>query len=373
MGEKINNFEDCEEKKQFIEQIKKKFGHEELLEKINLLKNLKVLVIGDTIIDVYTYVLPKGRAIKDPILSTEFTSEDIFAGGALAVANHVSSYVDCVSMVTLIGDHNSYTEFINQSLSKNIQLKTFVKENSPTIVKKRYIDSYRKNKLFKVEYMNDKPIPKELSEQIKNYLSEELPKYDLVLVLDYNHGFIDNEIKKILQEKSKFLSLNVQTNSANMGYNYVTSYDHSDFICMNEEELRLPLMMKFENIEEVINQFSNKFGHKQFLVTRGKKGCIFSSYGKNYSAPILIEKIVDTVGAGDAVFAIASLLACIKIDEEIIPFIANCAGGLGANIIGNKEPVSKEKLLNFVEKLYYESITKNRLLEMMEKLYDDLK
>ena len=58
--------------------------------------------------------------------------------------------------------------------------------------------------------------------------------------------------------------------------------------------------------------------------------------------------------------------------KEIIPFIANCAGGLGANIIGNKESVNKEKLLNFVEKLYYESVTKTRLLEMMEKLYDEL-
>lgn len=360
------------EKKEYVENFKKSFSYDKLLEAINSVKGLRVLIIGDAVIDVYSYVLPKGRAIKDPILSTEFKSEESFAGGSLAIANHVSSYVDDVKLVTLLGDQNSHTEFILNSLAPNVQLKTFVKKNSPTIVKKRYVDSYRKNKLFKVEYINDQPISKELSEEIVGYLSEELPKVDLVIVLDYNHGFINSGIRKVLTEKSKFVSINSQLNSSNIGYNYISRYGKADFICMNEEEMRLPLMMKFENIEEVIGTFYNKFGHRKFLVTRGKRGCIFFSSGEKYCTPTLVEKVVDTVGAGDAVFAITSLLACGNAEKEMIPFVANCAGGIGANIVGNKEPVSKEKLLKFIRDLYHEAETKGKLIEMIEKLYSEI-
>ncbi|MCK5043464.1 hypothetical protein KAR52_00490 [Candidatus Pacearchaeota archaeon] len=331
--------------------IRKKFDFEGFEKRLDSLKDLNVFIIGDCVIDQYAFVEPKGRAMKDPILSTRFKSEESYAGGVLAVANHISSYVAKSKLVTLIGDQNSHLNFIKNSLSQNIELKSFVKENSPTTIKRRYIDYNRGNKLFKVEHMNDLPISNKLSHEIENYLCGELPKYDLVITLDYDHGFMNKDIRKILQEKSKFLSLNSQVNSANIGYNYVTKYQHAEFITMNDQELRLPLMMKFENFEEVICKFHEKFKHNNFLVTLGKEGCIFHKDGINYTSPILTEKLVDTVGAGDAVFAIMSLFAYSKLDNESMPFIANCIGGIGANILGNKEFVTKDKLLNFIRKI----------------------
>lgn len=341
-----------DEKERYINNFKKKFNFEYLSRNLNSLKNLRVLCIGDAVIDTYAFVDPKGRALKDPILSTRFEREENYAGGVLAVANHLSSYLDKLSLITLIGDKNTRLGFIKKALSKNIESKFFVKENSPTIIKKRYIDSYRKNKLFKVEYMNDSPISESLSGKIINHLSGELPKYDLVMVLDYDHGFINEEIRKIIQEKSKFLSVNCQINSANLGYNYITNYKKTDFITLNESELRLPLRMRCEEIETVINKFYELFGYPKFLVTTGKKGCTFFNKQKRYSSPTLTEKVIDTVGAGDSLFAITSLLVYSEFNNEIIPFIANCAGGVDANIMGNKEYVNKKKLLNFIEAIY---------------------
>ena len=334
-----------------MEKIREKFDFEGFEKKLDSLKNLDVFIIGDCVVDQYVFVEPKGRAMKDPILSTHFKSEESYAGGVLAVANHISSYVEKSKLVTLIGNQNSQLNFIKNSLSKNIRLKTFIKENSPTTIKRRYIDAYKNNKLFKVEYMNDFPLSDKLSHEIENYLCEELPKHDLVITLDYDHGFINENIRKILQKKSKFLSLNSQVNSANIGYNYVNKYQRADFITMNDQELRLPLMMKFEDFEEVIYKFHEKFKYDNFLVTLGKAGCIFHKDGTNYSSQILTEKLIDTVGAGDAVFAIMSLFAYSKLDNTSMPFIANCVGGIDANILGNKEFVTKDKLLNFIREI----------------------
>ena len=336
--------------KEYIGKIKEKFSFEQIASFIEKLNKLNVLVIGDTIIDEYVFVRPKGRAVKDPILSAEYENHEIYPGGVLAIAGHVSSYVDKIKLVTLIGDHNAKTDFIKKSLPENTELKTFIKKKSHTIVKKRYIDSYRNNKLFKIEYINDKPIDRDLTEEIVNYLNEELPKYDLVMVGDFGHGFINDTIRKALEKKSNFLCINAQSNSANMGYNYINHYQKSDFIVMDDQEIRLPLMKRFEEIEEVIKEFHNKFSYNKFLVTMGKEGSLFFNNGTLQKAPILVDTVVDTVGAGDAVFALTSLLIKAEVDDELIPFIGNCAGGIKANIMGNKESVAKEKLLGFIKK-----------------------
>ncbi len=331
-----------------IRTVKEKYGISTIKAYLEKLKGLKVLVVGDTILDQYTFVDPKGRAIKDPILSVEFINEETYAGGILAIANHISDFVNSITVVTLLGDTNPYAELITSSLKKNVTLKAFTKENAPTIVKKRYIDAYRKNKLFKIEYINDRPISPGVTKEVSGYLEKELGKYDLVLVGDFGHGFINNAIRDVLQKKARFLSINVQTNSANMGYNYINHYTHVDFITMNESELRMPLMKRFEETKEVIRLFYEKFGYPYFLVTIGKKGSLLFHNGKIVECPILITTVVDTVGAGDALFSVASLFAYIKADELLVSFMANAAGGIKSNYMGNKEYIEREKLLSFV-------------------------
>jgi len=352
MTAKINKWFKMENTSEYIDYIKNKFSFSQIEESLNRLADLEVLVVGDTIIDKYTYVQQKGRAIKDPILSVEYKNEETYAGGILAVANHVSSFVNKVKVVTLIGDEDSMLDLIKSSLKNNIELKYFVKENAPTTIKQRMIDFYRSNKLFKIEYINDSPITKHLSEEITRHLIETNPQHNLILVGDYGHGFINQDIRRTLEDESKFLSINVQSNSSNMGYNYFTLYKKFDFLTVNESELRLPLSMRFESIEDVIDAAYTKLDVGNFLVTRGKKGCVLVKDGKCFSSPIITSSVKDTVGSGDAVFAISSLCINANLNNELIPFLANCTGGIATNIVGNKESVTKENLLDFVKKVY---------------------
>ena len=130
--------------------------------------------------------------------------------------------------------------------------------------------------------MNDKPISEKLTKEIVVYLNKEISKFDIVIVTDFGHGFINNEIRDVLENKSKFLSINVQSNSANMGYNYINHYKKVDFISLSEDEVRLPLMKRFEKIDTVIKEFNKDLGYKRFLVTLGKEGSILFQNKKLY-------------------------------------------------------------------------------------------
>jgi hypothetical protein len=59
--------------------------------------------------------------------------------------------------------------------------------------------------------------------------------------------------------------------------------------------------------------------------------------------------VVDSVGAGDAVLSITSLLAKKNAPPKVIPFIGNVVGGLKVKTMGNKEPINPNDLLSFVK------------------------
>ena len=78
----------------YLERTKKEHSLEQIKKMISQFKKIKTLVIGDTIIDEYHFTIPKGRATKDPILSVDYVRQDKYAGGILAIANHISNFVD---------------------------------------------------------------------------------------------------------------------------------------------------------------------------------------------------------------------------------------------------------------------------------------
>jgi len=336
----------------YVAEIKEQFGLEAIKKVLTPLKSLNVLLIGDVIIDRYTYTRLKGRSIKDPILSVEFLRQEDYFGGAIVVANHLSSFVNKVKLVSIIGDRNSMYGEIKKSLSKNIEFKHFVKKDSPTNIKERIVDDYRVRKMFKVEYINDKPLDPKLSKEVVDYLKQEISKHDLVVVSDFGHGFINEEIRDLLEEKSKFLAVNSQTNSSNLGFNYITLYNKVDFMTMNEDEIRMPFSMRFEEMDSVIKKVAKRLKHGKFLVTRGKYGCTYVNNRRFTNAPTVTKRIKDTVGAGDALFAMAALLTYQNTDDQLLAFLANCAGGMAANIVGNKYFINKEGLLHFVGQVY---------------------
>ncbi|MBS3138125.1 SIS domain-containing protein [Candidatus Woesearchaeota archaeon] len=338
--------------KDYLSGIKEKYSLPALVQHIAQWQNLKVLVIGDTIIDEYCFVDVKGRAMKDPMLSVNFAYKEQYAGGVLAIANHVSNFVKDVTLVTVIGKNKKWKDFITSRLNKNITPHFFEKVNSPTTRKRRYINGLRNEKLFKVEYMNDKPISAELEHQLVQLLAEQCAVHDIVIVGDFGHGFLNNKLVSVLEQKAKFLAVNAQTNSANLGFNYVTKYNTPHFVSMDGTELKFAVGEQSEDYSELSQKLYARKKFENFLVTLGKDGVVYLQQGKATTSPALATKVTDVVGAGDAVFSVASLLAYTNSAPELVGFISNCIGAIKVSKIGNKESITKSMLLEFIENLY---------------------
>lgn len=350
-SEIINKFLDIypDETKAFLKDFSNKYSFDEIVENLNTFKKLNVLVIGDGIIDEYHYCQTMGKSAKSPIVVNKYITHEVFAGGAFIIANHLAGLCDNVHLVTLLGSDDSKKEFVNNNLKSNITTKFFYRNDGPTICKKRYIDQYLNQKLFEINYLNNNYIDADCEFKIINHLKSSLPAYDLVLVSDFGHGFITDKIIEVVESFSKVLAVNTQTNSANSGYNMITKYRKPNFVCLDEIEARLATQDRFGEIDDIAKKLSKTLNTDCIIITLGRKGSIgINRNGEIKRTPIFSTKVVDTVGAGDAFFAFSAPCFGQGLSLDFISFIGNAVGALAVQIVGNKKPVEKYELLEFI-------------------------
>lgn len=346
-----------ERARDFLKEFRSRFSAEQVIAELNGVRNLKVLVIGDSIVDEYHYCEPLGKSPKETIVSTRYQSEESFPGGVLACANHIAAFSDHVTLATCLGAKDSKREFIDSHLNPSIDRKFFFRDDACTIVKRRYVEPAFLTKMFQITFMTDTDLPTSVSENLSQYLSETLPTQDVVVVADYGHGFLDSESRKLLCSKSRFLALNVQTNSANLGYNLVTKYERASYICIDEPELRLAMQQRYAPIRELIEGFAERYPGTVITITRGHKGSVTAAFNLAtqrldfVEAPSVSQAIVDRVGAGDAYFAISSLLAAHHAPIEILGLSGNAAGALAVGIVCNRSSIEAVPLIKFMRSL----------------------
>lgn len=320
---------------------------------IESVKDMKVLIVGDAIIDEYQYVEPMGKAAKENIIATRFKENELFAGGVFATANHAASFVSEVEVITCLGADDEHEEFIRKSLKPNVKLTCVYRDEAPTTRKLRYINPSYMRKLFEVYFFDETPLPEELEEEFNALIDSRIADYDLVVSNDFGHGLIGHSTIELMSEKAKFLAVNTQTNSANLGYNLVTKYPKADFVCVDAPEAQLAARDRFSSIEALSAEvLPTLIASDKFIVTHGQQGCV--AYEKGASAkriPAFTKTVVDTVGAGDAFLAVTSPIAAAGGDIADIAFIGNAVGAIKVGMVGHRGSIDKVQLLRYITTL----------------------
>ena len=336
----------------YLKSISTKYTSKYISREIAALGKLKVLIIGDAIIDQYHYCTPMGKSSKEHLVANKYKSSEMFAGGALATANNIASVCSKVDLLTVLGHKQSHKEFINKHLSENVKPSFFHRAGAGTIVKRRYVSAGTNRKLFEICYLKEEDISQELEKKILDHLSKKMKEYDLVVVSDFGHGLMTKNIIKFICKKSKYLALNVQTNSANIGFNLVTKYPKADCVCVDEMELRFATHDKFGDIKTHLKEINNKMSCKHTIATRGADGAVcYSSASKFSEAPALAYRVVDAIGAGDAFFAFVAPCFASGMPQDLVTFIGNAVGSIAVQIVCNREPVKSVDLMKFIMRL----------------------
>lgn len=338
---------------EFLEAQRAKCTFDDFNGLIEKIRDFRVLFIGDAIIDDYNYVSAMGKSPKEHMIATLFEDREVFAGGVFAAAKHVAGFCREVEIITTIGEDCEYEPLMRSALPANVKLHAFRRPGVPTTRKARYIDKSYLRKLFEVYYMDDSSTAASLEREIDRIIVDRADDFDLVIVTDFGHGLLTSTMIATLQQHARFLAVNAQSNSANMGYNLITKYSRADYVCIDAPEARLAVSDRTSDIEDVASHILPlRIECPRIVVTHGKNGCVGYEKGNGIvHVPAFTKTVIDTVGAGDAFFAVTAPLAAAGGRMDQLTFIGNAAGAIKVGIVGHRRSVEKIPLLKFLSTL----------------------
>jgi bifunctional ADP-heptose synthase (sugar kinase/adenylyltransferase) len=267
--------------------------------------NYKVLVVGDGIIDEYVYVKPQGKSPKENIISNKIINSERFLGGVWAAAAHVRGFVEAVQVQTA----------------------------TTSTLKRRYVEAGYIRKLFETH----------AEEKFYEIAPPDPSGFDLVIVTDFGHGCLTPQLINRLTASKTFLAVNAQTNSANLGFNLITKYPRADYVVLDELEARLAAHDRDGPLEAIIE----RLGFPKVVVTRGKDGA-FGYDGSFHYCPAMTDRVIDSMGAGDAFFCVTAPFACAGASMPELLAIGNAAGAIKCGVVGHRKSVTKEALLEYL-------------------------
>ena len=250
----INTFgiSDYDNSNNSLRNIKKVTNFKKIKNIFKNIEKLKILIIGELIIDKYVFCEALGKSGKEPVLVLKDKKTEEYLGGAGAIARHISNFNNNITLFSMVGEKSEHLKKIKKNLPPNIRLELLKKKNSSTILKTRFVDSNSHSKVLGVYNFNDDilDIKQEKAQSIK--LKQIIPKFDLVIVSDYGHGFITKKLAKLICSKSKFLALNAQINASNIGYHSMRNYKNIDCVIINQKELEMEFRDKSTNLKNLI-------------------------------------------------------------------------------------------------------------------------
>ncbi|MEW6303825.1 MAG: adenylyltransferase/cytidyltransferase family protein [Verrucomicrobiota bacterium] len=336
--------------REFCERLAQDFGATQVRDAVESFRELKVLVIGDTIFDRYSYVKVQGLTSKNRIISGRFLNEDTQCGGAFAVVRHVQQFSDNVRFISLVGAEPWVEPILRQHLRAGED--AVVRDAAfTTIIKQRFVEPYSEgkelSKLFSVNFIDAEPPGAAVRDKLLKSIEQEIRKADVVLLLDFGHGMLQAEIRQFIQEKAPLLVLNCQTNSNNHGFNIISrQYQRADAFALDQQELMLAVGHRHIDFQAELEALRAKLNARYAWLTRGPVQTIGLHTGQDAClCPPLEYEIVDSIGAGDAFFSVAALATAKELPAPLATFLGQLAGAQAVRIIGNTRPISKDALV----------------------------
>ena len=337
------------ETKDYLAGLKRRYQNGDIIGMLKGLERSRVLVFGDAIVDEYHYTTALGQTGKGNVLAVRYDARERFAGGALAVANHVAGFARAVTLVTCLGEQASYESWIRGRLRPRITPCFFFRDDAPTVVKRRYVDGDMA-KLFEVYFYNERPVPPVVENQICDWLSHHAGGFDAVIVPDFGNGLITEKMIDVLCETAQYLAVNTQLNSGNRGYHVITRYPRVDFVALNEPELRLAAHDKFAPLEALAERVGETVGARHVAVTLGTRGMMFNDRcdRRHWQVPALATQVVDRIGAGDALLAVTGLCLAGGVPPAVAAFAGSVAAALEVQTVCNRDSVDPVLLFKYI-------------------------
>ena len=296
-----------------------------------------VHVVGDTIVDSYTYCSMIGGMTKTPTMSVRFERKEDYVGGAGIVAKHLRAAGARVTFSTVLGEDDYAQYVINDLKAAGIECLPIMDKSRPTTNKNAIIaETYR---LLKVDTVDNRAISDKVLGKLVKAIRE--TPADALVCSDFRHGIFNRVTIPPLVDAIPAGMFRVADSQVASRWGNILEFEGFDLITPNEREARFALGDQDSVVRPLALELHQRSKCKTLILKLGDRGTITyrsnspDDYRAFFAVDSFAEHVRDAVGAGDALMSYATLAMLATGNEVIASILGSIAAGVECDHDGN--------------------------------------
>ena len=311
-------------------------------------RGLKVVVVGDYILDRYHFCDATGVAGEGPMLSLRTMQDRDYDGGAGVIALHLAGLGAQPTLISALADDELSRQIEMRLAGRGVDVQCY-RGRRQVVSKHRYLVD--QTKLFKVDEGSTAPADTQLEGLLAARIVAAAEGASAVIFADFGYGVItasllDRVVPK-LRQLVPVLTADVSGRQSNL-----LRFRGFDLLCPTEREAREALHDFTSGLGAVVWDLLSATVARSAIITLGKQGLVTFDRNDRSLAdrlaseylPALSLGAVDPLGCGDALLATASLTLAAGGSLQAAAFLGSIAAAIEAQHVGN-QPVDAERIL----------------------------
>jgi rfaE bifunctional protein kinase chain/domain len=294
--------------------------------------NKKIVVVGDVMLDEFTWGEVNRISPEAPVPVVEVIKETQQLGGSANVVANIKSLGGNPITIAVTGQDAAAERL--RTLYRDLQIDSsyLIADDRRTTIKTRIIA--HNQQLVRTDREDRTPLASTVSKALGKHFLEVLPGCDAVIVSDYDKGVVNPELLAAILPQAQRAGVPVFLDPKVHHANY---YKPTTLITPNQREAELlsgKRILDTAGLEEVGRLLLDRFECPNILITRGREGMSLFEGNVVHHLPAAAREVFDVSGAGDTVIATLTIAASCGASMEEAARIANEAGGIVVGKIG---------------------------------------
>jgi rfaE bifunctional protein kinase chain/domain len=301
---------------------------------LDRMSNVRVLVVGDIILDRYWWGRVKRISPEAPVPVVDLQRSSYAAGGAANVAANVAGLGVKCSMIGCVGDDSEGRLVCDRLNEAGVDTENTLRDTDrPTMVKTRVIA--HSQQVVRVDQEPSASYTDRQHSAVWERLERALPDASVVIVSDYGKGLLSDDLLSRLLKECRRTGKLVAVDPKGKDY---SRYRGCSLITPNKKEAAEACSLDEDAkgmIETAGAQLLEQLDAPMVLITQGEDGMTLFEPGKQpVNIPAVAKEIYDVTGAGDTVIACMGTALAAGMSFADAAVLANTAAGIVVQQVG---------------------------------------
>jgi rfaE bifunctional protein kinase chain/domain len=306
-----------------------------LAEIIDGFSKLRVMVIGDLMVDAYTWGKVTRISPEAPVPVVNVVKRESRLGGAGNVVLNVASLGAKPLVFSVIGDDATGASLLHILKDAGLSVDGIIQETGrPTTVKERVIAGSQQ--LIRVDSETEQAISSASEASLVAAVKAAISTVDVIIFEDYDKGVLSEGLIQEVMGLAKAAGIPTVVDPKKKNF---FAYQGATLFKPNLHELRDGLGLDASDLSALalpatVKKFKESQRFEGLFVTLSERGVYMDFRAEQVAIPAHIRQIADVSGAGDTVISIAACALAAGASPAQIAELANLGGGLVCEFLG---------------------------------------